>query len=124
MQIQGEIPEWISAYDASGQDPAQKILQAAMELSSTLRRAEEISKNNFDDWFIAFDRQHPNLAKFYPPELRPILPRNNGDNPEINPDIDPNEISVEDVAEAVSETTLDHTPSFEQSMLNHEDILN
>lgn len=124
MQIQAEIPEWISAFDVSGQDPAPKILQAAMELSSTLKRAEDISKNDFDGWFTAFNLQHPQIAQMYPPELRPIIARNDGENPENNDDVDPNEVSIEDVADAVDNTTLDQTPSFEQSMLNPEDILN
>ena len=120
MEIQTEIPIWIAQFDATGGNPEAKIILAGQELASTMRRAEYISKNNFDQWFADFQQRNPRLASFYPDELKPVI----AEVEEPEPEDDLHNISAEDAAEAILQSTVESVePSFENAA-EFDDILN
>lgn len=119
MEIQVEIPQWIAQFDETGGNPESKIILAGQELASTMRRAEDISKNYFEEWFADFERRNPVLASFYPDELKPSRPAVEQSDHEN----DLHNISAEDAAEAILQSTAESMePSFEDHE-DHEDLL-
>lgn len=120
MEIQTEIPIWIAEYDTTGGNPNAKIILTGQELASTMKRAEDISKNHFDEWFADFQQRNPRLASFYPDELKPVI----AEVEEPEPDNDLHNISAEDAAEAILQSTAESfEPSFEDPV-DVNDILN